>query len=176
MKKTSVYDLIKAFNRSAFRRSSIPAELVSGWPSVRLIGRTLCLTVPYFNRRYLKDQERVALFPLYCSVTFPVGNPNRIVDFTIYANSRDWQELDYTRPVGYFKHEALSDVTTKAEYTALCRSLYDCYDAMVDAIIDKKPFAREEEMIRLFTKLMEPGHYSQYLKINKKFYSYFCRL
>ena len=30
-------------------------------------------------------------------------------------------------------------------------------------------------MIALFSKLMEPGHYEQYQRINKKFYSYFCQ-
>ena len=47
---------------------------------------------------------------------------------------------------------------------------------MIAAILEKKPFAQEEEMIGLFSQLMEPGHYEQYLRINKKFYSYFCRL
>ena len=171
-----IYEIIKKFNRSDFRRKSIPAELVSGWPCLRRIGRTLCLTVPYFNRQYLKEEKKVALFPLYCSVTFPLGNPDRIVDFTIYANSREWQDLDYSRPVGFFKHEALADVKTGEDYKRLCQELYHYYDAMAEAIMQKAPFANEEEMIRLFTKLMEPGHFPQYLRINKRFYSYFCHL
>ena len=34
----------------------------------------------------------------------------------------------------------------------------------------------EAQMIKLFSKLMEPGLYPQYLRMNKKFYSHFCRL
>ena len=47
---------------------------------------------------------------------------------------------------------------------------------MIQAVSDQKPFEEEEQMIELFSKLMEPGQYPQYLRINKKFYSHFCRL
>lgn len=174
MKQISIYQLITEFNRSDLRKKMIPQELVSGWPCIRKIGKTLCITIPYYNRVVRADQ--VALYPLYCSVTLPVGNPDRLMDFTIYPNQRDWDDLDYTKPVGYFKHAALADVKTGDEYQTLCKQLYDYFDRMVAAILQKEPFAAEEQMIKLFSKLMEPGHYPQYLRINKKFYSYFCQL
>ena len=37
-------------------------------------------------------------------------------------------------------------------------------------------FPLEEEMAQLMSRLMEPAHYEQYLKIDKRFYSRFCRL
>lgn len=169
----STYQMVSDFNHSDFRRKVIPQELVSGWPCIQKIGRTLCITIPYYARSV--EEGKVALFPLYCSVTFPLGNRNRLMDFTLYPNQKDWRDIDYTRPVGYFKHEALKDVGTKEEYQALCRELYSCYDQMVTAIRNEKPYDGEE-MTALFTKLMEPGHFPQYLRINRKFYSYFCKL
>lgn len=174
MEHISVYQLISRFNHSDLRKKMIPQELVSGWPCIRRIGKTLCITIPYYNRAVQAGQ--VALYPLYCSVTLPVGNPDRLMDFTIYPNQRDWEDLDYTKPVGYFKHAALTDVKTSGEYQTLYRQLYDFYDQMVAAILKKEPFVAEPQMIGLFSKLMEPGHYPQYLRINKKFYSYFCQL
>lgn len=105
-----------------------------------------------------------------------MGNQNRLLDFTTYPHQKEWREVDYDKPSGYFKHKALEDVKTKREYQVLCRRLYSYYDQMIAAILEKKPFEQEEEMIALFSKLMEPGHYEQYLRINKKFYSYFCQL
>lgn len=174
MEKFSTYQYIYDFNHSDFRRKAIPQELVSGWPCIHKAGRTLCITIPYYTR--LAAQERIALFPIYCAVTYPLGNHERLMDFTIYPNQKDWRDVDYTKPVGYFRHAALADVKTKGEYQALCRELYAYYDEMVASILAGKPFENEEKMSVLFTKLMEPGQYPQYLRINKKFYSFFCRL
>lgn len=170
----SMYQFISDFNHSSFRRKVIPQELVSGWPCIQKIGRALCITIPYYARR--AEQGRIELFPLYCSVTFPLGNQDRLLDFTTYPHQKEWREIDYTKPAGYFKHSALADVKTKAQYQELCGQLYGYYDQMAAAITRNEPFEQEDQMAALFTKLMEPGHYPQYLRINKKFYSYFCRL
>lgn len=174
MENFSTYNLISEFNRSEFRRKAIPQNLFSGWPCVHTVGKTLCLTIPYYARS--ATSESIALYPIFCSVTFPVGNPDRLMDFTIYPHQRLWADVDYQKPVGYFKHAALDDVKTKSEYQALCKELYGYYDEMITAVTNRKPFAHEEQMIELFSKLMEPGQYPQYLRLNKKFYSHFCRL
>ena len=170
----STMQFLKDFNHSDFRKRNIPMELVLGWPCVQRMGKTLCMTIPYYARA--SAQNRIALFPLYCSVTVPLANPERIMDFTLYPHQKEWQDLDYTKPVGYFKHKALADVKTRGEYQALCEELYGLYDEMIANIRAKEPFAKEEKMIELFTKLMEPGQFAQYQRINKRFYSYFCRL
>lgn len=174
MDNISVYKLVADFNRSDFRRKAIPHNLFSGWPCIHTVGKTLCLTIPYYARS--ATGERVALYPIYCSVTFPVANPDRLMDFTVYAHQRLWSDINYSEPVGNFKHEALADVTTKGEYKELVTRLYGYYDKMIQAVSNQKPFEEEEQMIELFSKLMEPGQYPQYLRINKKFYSHFCRL
>lgn len=174
MNNLSVFELVTQFNHSNFRRSSIPMGLVSGWPCIRQVGKMLAITIPYFSRT--PGEDKIAIYPLYCSVTVSLKNIDRVLDFTIYPYQAEWRNIDYTKPTGYFKHEALKEVKTKEEYQALCQQLYGYYDQMVEAITNKKPFVQEGEMTRLFSILMEPGHYPQYLKINKKFYSYFCRM
>lgn len=170
----STYKLVSDFNRSELRRKAIPHHLFSGWPCIQMVGKTLCITIPYYARS--ATSERVALYPIYCSVTFPVTNPDRLMDFTVYPHQRTWSDIDYSAPVGYFKHAALKDVKTKEEYRQLCQELFHYYDEMVLAVMNKKPFTEENKMIELFSKLMEPGQYPQYLRINKKFYAHFCRL
>lgn len=174
MDNFSTYKLISEFNHSDFRRKAIPQNLFSGWPCIHTVGKTLCMTIPYYSRS--ATCEKIALYPIYCSVTFPVTNPDRLMDFTVYPYQKTWSDIDFTKPVGYFKHPALNDVTTKTEYKELCMRLYGYFDKMVLAVMNKKPFDEEQEMIELFSKLMEPGLYPQYLRLNKKFYTHFCRL
>ena len=174
MENFSTYQLISDFNRSDFRRKSIPQGLASGWPCLQKVGKTLCITIPYYSRS--TTSENIQLFPLYCSVTVPVKNPQRIMDFTIYPLQRSWNDVDYDRPCGFFKHAALDDVKTKGEYQALCKELFGYYDKMVLAVLNQETFAEDAEMTALLSKLMEPGQYPNYLRLNKKFYSHFCNL
>ena len=171
--KISVRELVLEFNKSDFHKKCIPMGMAAGWPCIQKIGKALCVTIPYFSRTMQGD--KVALNSIYCSVTFPVANPDRLMDFTIYPHQRGWEGVDYENPVGYFPHEELAGVN-RNEYKEMCDQLYEYYDKMLDAARNSRAFKEEEEMSALFTKLMEPAHYPQYLRINRKFYSYYCKL
>lgn len=172
--KISISDLVSEFNRSELRHSMVPMELASGWPSIHRMGKTLCITIPYFSRGVVEG-GKIALKPISCSVTLPVRNPKVLMDFTIYTYRRDWDDIDFEKPAGFFPHEALAGVK-RSEYNAMCDQLFGYYDEMVDAVLNNRPFDRQDEMSQLFKKLMEPCHYPQYLRINKKFYSNICGL
>lgn len=174
MEKISMYETIKEFNRSEMKMRMIPQGLATGWPALSRVGKTLCVTLPYYSS--IKSDDKVYLNPIYCSVTFPVRNPDRILDFTIYPHQKSWSDVDYNKPAGIFKHEALSDVKTKGEYIELRNKLFEYYDEMIAAIVEKRSFDKQDEMRELFSKLMEPGLYPQYLKINSKFYSNLCEI
>lgn len=171
--KISVRKLISDFNKSELHHKMIPMGMASGWPCIRTMGNTLCITIPYFSRSVAED--KVALNAIYCSVTVPVMNPDRLMDFTIYPYKREWEDVDYENPVGFFPHEALEGLK-RTEYKALCDQLYDCYDLMVESVRNQEEFKEQDQMIALFSRLMEPAHFPQYLRINKMFYSVFCRL
>lgn len=170
----NVFELVHQINRSDFRRTSIPLEMVSGWPCIHRLGGTLCITVPYFTRNV--EKTGTLLYPLYCSVTVPVRNPNRIMDFRIYPFQEAWKDVDYTKPVGTFPHPALGEGVQREQYQKMCKELYQYYDEMVSAVEHQQVFQQQKMMADLFSRLMEPGQFPQYLRINRKFYSCFCRL
>lgn len=165
---SKIKEVIKYFNKSEMRKALVPLELASGWPSIRMINKRLCITIPYFRKA--PAENCYALYPIWCSVTIMYKNPNKILDFTIYSTSPEWSDVDFSKPVGKFKHKELDDVKTRDEYIALCDKLYDRYDEMIAAVLANKPFEGEEKMRELFAKLMEPSLYPYYEKINKKFY------
>ena len=173
MKEIHIAEILTAVNASSFRRTSIPAELAAGWPSIHFIGNILCVTIPYYFRKL--EDTKVALYSLYCSVTVPVGNPERVIDFTIFRYHRDWADIDFDHVCGYFKHAALASVT-RSQYKQMCKQLYAYYDKLLACMLAKCDYQDGGEFASLFTTLMEPCHYEQYLKINKQFYSHFCKL
>ena len=164
---------IRAFNKSDIRKKLIPMELASGWPCIKNINGRLCMVIPYFKKTV--SGNGYDLYPVYCSVTVLYQNPERVLDFTIYPTLPEWSGVDYSKPAGKFKHKALEDVQTRDEYISLCDELYGYYDKMTQAVLSKKPFAEEEAMKKLFSKLMEPSLYPYYKKINEKFYSNFYK-
>lgn len=170
--KILINNLVSTFNHSELRHQIIPMGMASGWPCIHMLGNTLCITIPYFSWSLAED-KKVLLHSIYCSVTVPVMTPNRLMDFTIYPYQRSWDDINHDGPVGTFPHKALEGVK-RSEYKEMCRQLYDYYDELVDAIRNNRPFEQEEETKDLFSKLMEPALYPQYLRINKKFYSHFC--
>ena len=171
--RISVRELMVQFSKSDFHKKTIPMGMAAGWPCIHRLGKTVCITIPYFSRSI--QEEKVMLNSIYCSVTFPVANPDKIMDYTIYPYQREWMDVDYEHPAGEFPHEALEGVH-REEYKELRRQLYQYYDELLDAVRNKRAFAKAEEMSALFSKLMEPALYPQYLKLNRKFYSYFCKL
>lgn len=173
MNRISIEELMHTVNRGEFRKSSIPMELASGWPCIHRKGGCLCMTLPYFFRR--PAEGAVAMYPLYCTVTVPVENPGRILDFTIFPLQREWTEADFKRPVGTFPHAALEGMK-RTEYNALCKELFKCYDALIASEKEGVPFDRDEEMIWAMNQLMEPCHLAQYRKIDKRFFTRFCTL
>ena len=112
---------------------------------------------------------------MYCSVTVPLGNPGRVVDFTVFQYQSDWLDVDYSRPAGFFRHEALASVT-RSQYNLMRKKLFSCYDNLIACMLAGCEYQDGGTMAFLFTALMEPGHYEQYLKINKQFYMHFCKL
>lgn len=171
--RISVRELVAQVSRSDFHKKSVPMGMAAGWPCIHRMGKTVCITIPYFTRSICEGT--VVLNSIYCSVTVPAANPDKIMDYTIYPYQREWEDVDYENPVGEFPHEALEGVN-RNEYKELRRQLYQYYDEMLDAARNKRPFEQSEEMSELFSRLMEPALYPQYLKLNRKFYSYFCKL
>ena len=173
MNEIHIKEIISAVNNGRFRKSSIPTQLASGWPSIHYIGKTLCVTIPYFSRAIKND--KVLLYPLYCSVTVPLGNIERIMDFTVYRYHPDWMGVNYDQPCGYFRHDALKNVT-RSQYQQMRTQLFEYYDILIAQMVSGMEIKVNTDMINLFTQLMEPCHFEQYLRINKQFYSNFCKL
>lgn len=165
--------LLSRVNHGSFRRAFIPMELAAGWPCLRNMNGELGVTIPYFSRRVTTDT--IELYPISCALTVLLDNPNRICDYTVFRYQPDWADVDFEKPCGYFKHEALKGID-RDTYREMCGQLYACYDNMAYCIQQGIPFEKAGEMEKLFSVLMEPGLYPYYRKLNEKFYSTFCKL
>lgn len=171
MEKKTVFDIVKEFDSSEFRKNSIPMGYAQGWPAVRIYNGTMLLTVPYFRRQI--EKERAALYPIYCSVTFPLSNPTHIMDYTVYPLQKDWYDVDYKNPAGYFEMKNNAVFENSADYRNQCAKLYGLYSQFCLSAQKKEPFVNYAQMAELMQKLLEPALRPYYLRINSGFYKHF---
>lgn len=171
MKDISMLQFITRLNKSEIRKLLIPTECVSGWPYVSIKNGKICVSVPYFKTRSAGN-GKFYLFPLSHSLTLTWDN-GVVVDFTRFSFTKDFKGVDYAKPVGTFKHEAIADMA-KEEYAKKREELFNCYDELISCIEQKKEFPHEAQMREALSLLMEPSLLPFYRRLNAKFFDKYC--
>ena len=173
MKKTTMLDFLGNVNKGEARSRLIPMELSSGWPSIAIKNKEICVTIPFFRGRRTQD-GKTALFPIshVLTVTWPEA---AVVDYMVLSFNKEYKQIDFSKPVGLFPHDSAEGLS-KEDYKTKRNELFSLYDELIECITEKKPFTREEEMQSLFGILMEPPLYPMYKHIAPKFYEKYCGL
>lgn len=171
MDKMMMQDFISKVNKSDTRRRLIPMEMGSGWPSLSIKNKQICVTIPYFRTQSGED-GKVFVFPL--SYILTVTWPNAaVVEFTSLRYKKEYNAIDFGKPAGTFKHEAVKDMN-KDEYRDMRKSLFELYDELIECITDKKDFLGEKEFSQTLSVLMEPSLLPMYMHIAPKFFGSYC--
>ncbi len=171
MDHISMYEFINNINKSELRRKLIPMEMASGWPSISIKNGQICIMIPYY-RTQPSNEGKVLIFPIAYTMTFTWPSA-KMVEFKTLRFQKEFANIDYKKPVGTFKHDAVKNLT-KSEYIDKRDTLFSLYDEILTCIIDKKEFTREQEMKDSFKVLMEPSLYPMYMEIANKFFGFYC--
>lgn len=174
MENVTITDFLQRAYKSDARKLLIPMELSAGWPSISIKKQQLCITLPYFKVQPGKGGQ-IFLFPLsyVMTLTWPNGV---MIDFAELKYKKEYNKsIDFTKPVGIFKHEAVKN-WTREEYAAKRKELYSYYDELIAGISEKKDFMHADEMRSLFRMLMEPSLYPMYRNIAGNFFESYCGL
>jgi hypothetical protein len=166
-------DYVHKTNTAELRRRIIPMELSSGWPIISIRGGRTCVTIPYF-RTQRGAEGKTYLYPLSYTITrtWPDG---AVIEFASLRYKKEFRGLEFGKPVGIFKHEAVKDMT-KEEYEGKREQLFAYYDELLQRIEMGEEFTHGEEMQSLFQTLMEPSLYPMYVRLSKGFFTQYCGL
>lgn len=173
METITFEDFVRKANRSDTRRRLIPMEFSSGWPSISIKNNQICVTVPYFRSHPGKD-GKMLLFPISYLMTLTWPNAG-VVEFASLKYRKEYKGIDFGKPVGIFKHDAVKDFI-KEEYMAKRTTLFGLYDQLIDCITGQKEFMQVEEMRGLFQIMMEPSLYTMYQNLARNFFDSYCGL
>lgn len=160
--KFSTEALIKHLKTNAFiQNSSMPMGYVPGLPILCILNGNLCMKVPYLKYKVTGEVDKTYVYPVRYVATIIVPE-GQVVSFEDLSLNEAFAQVNFSDPVGIFRHEAIKDLD-KAAYNSLRKTLYGLYDKMIEGLTstatEELHFkdAEERQFKRLFNVILEPS-------------------
>lgn len=161
-------------NTPLLQNSNIPMEYTPAVPILTVRNGFLCMLVPFARYQITGKKDGTLVYPVrhYVMVSLP--------DFTIVAISdlrfeKPFESVDFGKPVGVFRHEAIRHLDRKG-YEAAREELLALYDKLIAQLTgtDKAgSFTADDDMrmTQLLRMLVEPSLKPFYKVLDADFYN-----
>lgn len=135
----------------------------------------LCLKVPFLKYRVTGIVDKTEVCPIKYLVTrlFP---ERTLLSCEDLAKNATFAKVDFSRPIGYFRHEAAKKLDEQA-YNKAQQELYALYDALGDSLIKGIyfPVDKEKRLKELLKILVAPYLHRFYKAIDADFYEKYIK-
>lgn len=142
----------------------------AGLPILQVRNDQLCMMVPFLRYKVTGKVDQTLVYPIRYTVTIllPECLP---VAFEDLSFNPGFQQVDFSKPVGLFRHEAVRDLNREA-YKKLREELISEYDRVVRTLLWDEPYAPASEvrMSELLQRLLEPSLWSMYRALDGDFF------
>lgn len=168
----SMEEMIKKLKTSGFfLQCKIPMGYSSGFPILKIKNNSLCVTVPYLKYRTTGKVDKTLVFPIRYGISLELPT-EKIIGFEDYEYKSSFANIDFDKPVGYFRHDAVKQYN-KTQYKKLRGELMGEYDKVANALLENAAYDRSDEkrMAELLQLLVEPSLLPFYRAIDVDFYN-----
>lgn len=177
MEKTiSLNKIIKDIHNSDFVfNCPIPLEYKSGIPVLKIVNSKLCLVLPFLRYKITGEVDKTQVFPIKYAVTVSLPDM-KFVGFEDFAYDSNFGDVDFSEPVGLFRHESIKQFT-KQEYAAKREELYSLYEKIIASLLFGNEFTENDDaqFSSLMHILLEPSLKPFYKLIDCDFYNKYIR-
>lgn len=154
----STITLFKKLKTNAFiLNSRMPMGYVPGLPLLCILNGNLCMKVPFLKYKITGKPDQTLVYPIryVATVIIPEGH---VVCFEDLALHKAFANVDFSAPVGTFRHDAIKDLN-KVEYDKLRSNLLSAYDKIVNTLAFGEAYSDEEERTfkDMFNRILEPS-------------------
>ena len=149
----------------------LPMGYTAGYPVLAVKNDRLCMTVPFLKYKMTGKVDKTLVYPIRYLITMTL--PERsIVGFEDLSVNPVFAKVDFERPIGYFRHEAVKSMT-KAQYNDSRALLFSMYDKIIDTVLYDSDYTLEddERFRELLVIMLEPSLRPIYRVIDKDFYN-----
>lgn len=168
----SMEQIIKNLKTSGFfLQCKIPMGYSSGFPILQIKNGSLCVTVPYLKYRTTGEVDKTLVFPIRYGISLELPT-EKIIGFENYEYKSSFANIDFDKPVGYFRHNAVKQYN-KTQYKELRRELMGEYDKVANALLGNAAYgiSDEKRMAELLQLLAEPSLLPFYRAIDIDFFN-----
>lgn len=170
-KKISVKALVKEVKTSPFLLyCELPMGYVEGLPILQIRNGQLCIMIPFLKYQVTGKVDQTLVYPIHYTVTvlLPEGKIMGYQDVSVLPH---FSKVDFTKPVGLFRHEAIKQ-WGKKEYAAKREELFSMYDKVANALLYGDDYTEEDEaaMRNLLQIMVEPSQLPIYKVLDEDFY------
>ena len=169
---TSIKDFLSKINTSPVVRSYVAMDRGYGFPMLSIVGDRLLVTVFYYRVLPRKDDKSLIMPPEYVlSFDYPSC---RLASFEALRMSPHAEGVDFEKPVGTFRHDAIKDLD-RAAYQAKRDELNALLDKLIANLGGEGEFTDEDErqLAALYQLLTEPSLHPAYRICAPQFFSRF---
>lgn len=171
-KKISVKNILKKMKNDDFiLNCQMSMGYTYGLPILQIVNDRLCLAIPYLKYKATGEVDKSYVFPIRYMVTLvlPEVKPIEFIDLKF---DELFVKVDFEKPIGLFRHEAIKHLNKK-EYEAKRTELFDCYDKVIDSLINGTEYTDDDDkkMADLIKMLVEPSLLPIYKAIDENFYN-----
>ena len=168
----SVLEAVKEIKNSGFiLNCNMPMGYSSGLPLLSIRNGRLCMTVPYLRYRITGVKDKTLVYPIRYVVTAEIPE-KKIVEFRDLYFEPMFAKLDFDKPVGLFRHEAIKTYS-KEQYFQLRSEMFGLYDKLVGALTGKGSITDEENarLRQLIGVMVEPSLLPVYKALDRDFFN-----
>ncbi len=168
----SMEQIVKNLKESEFfLQCKIPMGYSSGFPILQIKNGSLCVTVPYLKYQTTGEVDKTLVFPIRYGISLELPT-EKIIGFEDYEYKSSFVNIDFDKPVGYFRHDAVKQYN-KTQYKELRRELMGEYDKVANALLGDATYgiSDEKRMAELLQLLAEPSLLPFYRAIDADFYN-----
>lgn len=166
----SVKTLLRDIRCSEFVNAcQMPMGYVEGYPMFHRVNGKVYLVIPFLRFKVTGEVDKTLVYPIRYTVTaeLPTG---RITSFQDLSADSRFRKVDFDKPIGLFRHDAIKDLT-KQEFAAVKDELYGAYDAVLASLLAGQEPTEEavKAMAELLSRLAEPCEKPIYQALDSNF-------
>ena len=166
----SVKALLREVRCSEFVNAcQMPLGYTDSYPMINRVNDKVYLVIPFLRFKVTGEVDKTLVYPIRYTVTaeLPTG---RIVSFQDLGADSRFRKVDFNKPIGLFRHDAIKDLT-KQEFAAVKEELYGAYDAVLAGLLAGQEPAEEavNTMAALLSRLAEPCQKPIYQALDSNF-------
>ncbi len=167
-KVVSIKELIGALRTSDFLvQCAMPLGYAEGYPVLRQCNGEVLLMIPFLKYQVTGKRDQTLVYPIRYTVTVRVRD-GKVVGFQDLSADGRFAKVDFDRPIGLFRHEAIRD-WNKQTYQDNRQLLYRLYDGVCAQMLAGTEVTGQE-LSDLLKMMVEPCQMPIYQAMDRNFY------